>query len=145
MARSLVSATVVAVALLAAAPAHTEVNIDINIGVPPPPPPIVVSTPPVLVVVPHTSVYYAPSLPYNFFFYAGRYYTLHAGAWFWAPRHHGPWTYVGYEGIPRHVLAVPTGYYKVPPGHLKKKWHGHRGHGRRHGHHHRKHKDHDDD
>jgi hypothetical protein len=142
----IVRAAALVAVLSAAAPAAGEVNIDINIGTPPPPaPPIVLSTPPVLVVVPHSSVYYAPSLPYNFFFYAGRYYTLHSGAWFQAPSYRGPWIYVGAEAVPRHVLFVPTSYYKIPPGHLKKMWRGEHGHhGRGHGHEKHHHGDHDD-
>ena len=130
------AAALVALCLVAAAPAAGEVDINVNIGTPPPPPPppIVLSTPPILVAVPHSTVYYAPSLPYNFFFYAGRYYTLHAGAWFQARTYHGPWVYVGADAVPRHVLFVPTSYYKIPPGHLKKVWRGEHGHRRGRGH-----------
>ena len=38
-----------------------------------------VSTPPQVVVVPGTSVYYAPDVPVNYFFYKGRYYTVTNG------------------------------------------------------------------
>ena len=65
-----------------------DVKIDIGFGVPP----IVLAAPPQLVVVPGTSVYYAPDVPVNYFFYKGRYYTLANGVWSW-PRStmgHGP-------------------------------------------------------
>jgi len=120
-----------------------DVHVGINIGVPPPPP-IVVEAPPPLVVVPHSPVYYAPSVPYNFFYYGGSYYVFHDDHWFSSRSNHGPWVFV--ERVPPPVVAVPVGYYKVPPGHLKRhgppRWvehehgHGHgHGHGRGHGHH----------
>ena len=120
-----------------------QINIGINIGTPPPPPPIVIPTPPQLVVIPQTQVSYAPALPYNYFFYGGKYYVSHEGAWFAAPAHHGPWTFVAVERVPKPLLRVPVAYYKVPPGHHKGDG-GHRekGHGKEHKH--KKHKDHDD-
>jgi hypothetical protein len=104
-----------------------EVNVNINVGVPPPPPPppIVVAEPPPLVVVPRTEVYYAPSLPYNFFYYGGRYYTFHEGGWYWSGSVHGPWGFIEVGRVPRPVLAVPISYYKVRPV----EWQGHKHHG----------------
>jgi hypothetical protein len=113
----------------------TDVHIGINIGTPPPPP-VVVSAPPQLVVVPRTRVYYAPAVPYNYFYYEGGYYTTNGGVWFYASDFNGPWYHVAVEHVPRRILAVPVAYYKVPPGHMKKHWHGkHRG---------RRHRKHDD-
>ncbi len=106
-----------------------NVNIGISIETPPPAPAVMIATPPSLVVVPGTPVYYAPSLSVNFFFYRGHYYTFHEGAWFYAPAYRGPWTFVPLERVPQPVLAVPVAYYKVPPGHWKKggppPWAGH--------------------
>lgn len=107
-----------------------DLNVDINIGTPPPPPPVVVTTRPQLIVVPGTSVFYAPDVPQNFFFYANRYYVFHNGAWFYAPSHTGPWTFIAPERVPSPIRAVPVAYYKVPPGHAKGKggpppWAGH--------------------
>jgi len=131
-----------------AAPARgADVHIGINIGVPPPPPPVVVEAPPPLVVVPRTPVYYAPSLPYNYFYYGGLYYTFHGDHWFHAASFNGPWSFVTVERVPRPLLTVPVGYYRVPPGPCKK--HGPppwAGHGHEHGHGHGKgHHKHDDD
>jgi len=124
-----------------------DVHIGINVGVPPPPP-IVVESPPQLVVVPSTpAVQYAPDVGANLFFYRGRYYRFHEGAWFMAPVYSGPWAYVPEPRVPRPILVVPARYYHVPPGHWRKD-HGrpherhhehhdrdeHHGHG--HGHHH---------
>ena len=116
-----------AVELLLAAPGAAEVQIGISIGTPspvvvappPPPPPVVVTAPP-LVVVPGTAVCYAPAVPYNFFFFAGRYYTFHDGAWFYATIYNGPWVFLPVEHVPPPVLAVPVAYYRVPAGHWKK-------------------------
>ena len=96
-----------------------DVNVGINIGVPPPPR-IVLPAPPPVVVVPHSPVSYAPSVDFNLFVYGGRYYTFHDGGWFYAQSHRGPWVFIPTERVPRPVVAVPTTYYKVPPGHAKK-------------------------
>jgi hypothetical protein len=120
-----------------------DVNVDVNIGSPPP---VVVAQPPWLQPVPQTPVYYAPSVPYNIFYYDGRYYSYHDDDWYWTASVRGPWMAVAVGRVPRPVLAVPVAYYRVPPGHLKKY---HRrpgpppwaGHGRKH---HRGHHHHDD-
>jgi len=98
-----------------------QVNVGVNIGIPaPPPPPIVLAAPPRVVVVPNSPVSYAPSVDFNLFVYGGRYYTFHDGAWFYASRHSGPWTFIATERVPRPVIGVPVTYYKIPPGHAKK-------------------------
>jgi hypothetical protein len=104
-----------------------DVTIDIGLGVPP----IVLTAPPPLVVVPGTSVYYAPDVPTDYFFHKGRYYTVANGVWSMAPAYNGPWAVIQIGQVPPPVLAVPVEYYKIPPGHLKKKgppWAG-QGHG----------------
>jgi hypothetical protein len=118
-------------------PVHANgVNIGINIGVPVPPPAIVVPAPPHFVVVPSTPVYYAPALGVDLFYYGGRYYRHHDGAWFMAPGYRGPWRYLAFEHVPRPVLGVPAPYYHVPPGHLRRFHHrpfeSEHGWGRRH-------------
>jgi hypothetical protein len=120
-----------------------QINVDITLGTPPPPP-IVLPAPPPLVVVPRTQVFYAPAVPYNYFFYGGKYYVAHEGTWFIAPAYQGPWTVVAVERVPEPLRRVPVTYYKVPPGHRKEggpPWG--RGHGK--GHKHKKHKDHEED
>jgi hypothetical protein len=119
-----------------------QINLGITLG-PPPPPPIVIPTPPQLVVIPQTQVSYAPALPYNYFFYGGKYYVSHEGAWFAAPAHHGPWAFVAVERVPQPLRRVPVAYYKVPPGHRQEAgWSRERGHGKEHKQ--KKHKDHED-
>jgi hypothetical protein len=108
-----------AAGLLSAAPAVAD-NVSIGVTVGTPPPPVMVTAPPQLVVVTGTPVYYAPAVSFNYFFYSGRYYVFHDGAWFYAAAFNGPWTFVALERVPRPILAVPVAYYRIPPGHWKK-------------------------
>jgi hypothetical protein len=106
-----------------------QINIGINIGTPPPPPPpLMITTPPQLVVIPGTQVFYAPDVPQNYFIYGRKSYVFHDGAWFVAPTHHGPWTFLAVEHVPPPLRGVPVRYYKVPPGHRKDKHHKHHKH-----------------
>jgi len=91
-------------------PPTDGVSVEINIGSPPP-----------LVVVPGTPVYYAPNTPYNYFAYNGRFYVYQNQVWLSARFHNGPWTVIALERVPRPVLGVPVRYYNAPPGHWKKK------------------------
>ncbi|HYE91569.1 MAG TPA: hypothetical protein VEA38_11145 [Terriglobales bacterium] len=134
--------------------AEGQVSVNVNIG----PPPVIFASPPRVVVVPRTPVYYAPDTSYNVFVYQDRYYAFHDGAWFLANTHRGPWVAVAHPHVPQPLLAVPVRYYKVPPGHAK---HGHwkaehhhgrhdkhhdkhdKHHGKHRGHGHGKHKDKD--
>jgi hypothetical protein len=124
MLRLLVLASIVVA--MAASPAMADgVKIGVNIGIPSPPivvvpPPVVIASPPQLVVVPGTPVFYAPGASINVFAYGGHYYSFHEGAWFVAAAPGRPWVAVAPAKVPRHVLAVPVTYYKIPPGHAKK-------------------------
>jgi hypothetical protein len=121
-------ALTVIVALTAASPvAADNLSIGVKIGLPAPPPivvapppPVVITRPPQLVVVPGSPVFYAPGVSINFFAYAGRYYSFHEGSWFVAATYGGPWATIVPARVPQPVLAVPVGYYKIPPGHAKK-------------------------
>ncbi len=87
-------------------------------------------TPPPLVVVPGPAVaapgptpppvYYAPSLPYNYFVYGNVYYLYHDGRWFRARRYNGPWTALAIAQVPHRVLAVPVQRYHNPPADWEK-------------------------
>jgi hypothetical protein len=114
--RVLMLAAAAAVLWSGASTAGPDVKIDIGIGVPP----IVLTTPPQLVVVPGTSVYYAPDVAANLFVYKGRYYTVANSVWSRAPAYNGPWAVIQIGQVPPPLLAVPVDYYKIPPGHLKK-------------------------
>ena len=118
---------VVAAGLLVVTPAvgADPAKVAVKIATPPPPvaagpvPPTMTVTPTV-VGIPGSSVTYVPNANFNLFVYSGRYYSLHNGTWFYAPTYKGPWMVVGGDRVPQPVLAVPTTYYKVPPGRAKK-------------------------
>jgi hypothetical protein len=116
MGRTVIVMLVVAGAVLSALPAAAQVSINVNVG----PPPVIFAAPPRVVVIPQTPVYYAPDTTYNVFFYDGRYYSYHNGAWFLATSHAGPWAFVPVEHVPRPVVLVPARFFKIPPGQAKK-------------------------
>jgi hypothetical protein len=121
--RVLAEKTLLVLSLAAASvtprPAHADVNVGIHVGIAAPPP-VVVTQPPRLVVVPGSVVSYAPGVDFNLFFFEGRYWSFHNGAWFVAPAGKGAWVRVPADRVPAPVLAVPVTYYKIPPGHAKK-------------------------
>lgn len=94
--------------VVVAPPPPQNLTVGINIG-----------SPPQFAVVPGTPVYYAPSVPYNYFFYGGQYYLFHNEVWFSAAYYNGPWTVIALERVPQPILVVPVNYYRVPPGHWK--------------------------
>lgn len=116
--RKLVLAGVLFAASLTPSVVAAQVSVNVNIG----PPPVIFASPPRVVIVPKTPVYYAPDTSYDVFVYQDRYYAFHDGGWFLATTHRGPWLAIGLPHVPQPLLAVPTQYYKVPPGHAK---HGH--------------------
>jgi hypothetical protein len=71
-----------AAAMLFAGPSAKAQDVKLNIGL---------GAPPQLVVVLGTSVYDAPDVPSNYFFYKGRYYTVVNGVSSMAPSYSGPW------------------------------------------------------
>ncbi len=85
-----------------------------------PPPPANAGAPPQFAPVPGIPVYYAPTLPQNYFFYSGQYYLFQADIWYSARSTTGGWTMIALEAVPQPILRVPVEYYKSPPGHWKK-------------------------
>jgi hypothetical protein len=108
-------ATLIAASVAIAAPAQSQVSVQVNIGQPPP----VVVARPVLVPVQASPVMYAPSYGSDLFFYDGRYYTVRDDHWFYAARVNSPWVSIAIGKVPQQILAVPVTYYRIPPGHLK--------------------------
>jgi WXXGXW repeat (2 copies) len=88
--RMVLLAAAAAMMVTATSATAQDVKINIGLGVPP----IVLTAPPQLVVVPGTSVSYAPDVQANVFFYKGRYYTVANGVWSRAPAYSGPWAVV---------------------------------------------------
>jgi hypothetical protein len=83
--RFLILAAAGVILLSGASVAAQDVNIRLGLGTPSAPPAVIITTPPQLVVVPGTSVYYAPEVPVDYFRYKGRYYTVVNNVWSTAP------------------------------------------------------------
>jgi len=103
--------------LLAPSPAYADVNVGINVARPPA---LVVASPPHLMAVPGSPVFYAPGANYNLFAYGGRYYSVHGATWFVAASPGSSWSIIATNRVPQPVLAVPATHYKIPPGQAKK-------------------------
>ena len=89
--------------LLTAAPAHTSVNVDVNVA------PQTLASAPRLVALPGSSVLHAPHEAYTLLAYAGRYYSLRHGAWFRSAGPGNSWNLIAVDRVPNAVLAVlPT-------------------------------------
>ncbi len=116
MLKQIVFAGVIAASLSTPLVAAAQVSINVAIV----PPPVIFPAPPRVVVVPNTPVAYVPTTTYNVFFFDGRYWSFHEGAWFLATSYRGPWVFVPVAHVPRPLIEVPVRYYKVPPGHAKK-------------------------
>ena len=110
--RSLVIAAALAVAV-GATPAAAQVSIGFSSG----PVSIGINVPtyPQLVPVPGYPVYYAPSLPTNYFFYDGLYWVFQNGGWYQSTWYNGPWYPVPPDAVPLYILRVPVRYYHRPP------------------------------
>lgn len=102
---------VVALLLLASASfAAGQVNVDIGIRLP---------SPPRLVIIPDTPVYYAPDVAANYFRYGKEYWVFKDAQWYVARQPRGPWSRVERERVPTPVLRVPVRYYRAAP----QEWH----------------------
>lgn len=82
---------------MSVASAETQVNVSVHIGTPPP---VIVQAPPTMVYLTEPRIYAAVGVPYDIFFFSGRYYYLRGNDWFWAGGYGGPWTYVEYRTLP---------------------------------------------
>ncbi len=108
------------------AKASARVDVNVNIGFPPP---FVISAPPPVVVIPGTYVYAIPGIEVDILFYHGYWYRPYEGRWHRARSYNGPWVYCAPASVPRPLIELPPGHYRVPPGHshipygqLKKNW-----------------------
>lgn len=121
-------------------PGKTSADVDVHIGIGIPLPVVVIPSPPAVVLIPNTPVYYAQDVGIDLFFYSGSWYRRYNDYWFRATYYNGPWVYMPPPQVPAvFVQQLPPGYYKIPPGHtripygqLKKNWKKwdkeHRGH-----------------
>ncbi len=67
---------------------------------------------PRIVLMPGTTIYYAPDVEEDIYFVGDVWYLRVEGVWYSAGHYNGPWVAAGH---------VPPGLAKVPPGHLKGK------------------------
>jgi len=107
-----VSSMLLAFSLLSPLKSSAEVNINIAI----PLPGLVISAPPVMIVIPGTYVYYPPDVGVDIFFYHGYWYRPYRGQWFISAGYNGPWGPVAVAKVPRVVRGLPPYYRHVPPG-----------------------------
>jgi hypothetical protein len=105
--------------------ALAETSISINIG----PPAVVVASPPEMVVIPNSMVYYAPGVEVDLLFHKDYWYTRNGDRWFRSRSYNGPWKVVGRRVVPVEIVRVPRNYRAmyahhehVPYGQLKKHW-----------------------
>jgi len=104
MRKILVALLLTAGATMSALAADVRVSIGIN-----------VPAYPVLQRIPNYPVYYAPSLPANYFFYDGLYWVFDGNDWYASSWYNGPWHVVGRYDVPVYLLRVPVRYYRYAP------------------------------
>jgi len=142
---------VLAVFATYAGPARAGVDVNLNVGIPvgvavapapvvAAPQPVYVEQPYEMVMIPRSSVYFAPGVSVDLFFYDNRWWSRRGDRWYRANAHNGPWTAVGPRYVPRPVYRVPADYRTVyvherhvPYGQWKKTHGDHEGkHGGKH-------------
>ena len=87
-------------------PARAEVSVNINLG----PPPILVSAPPVVVMIPGSQVYFVPDPQIDVFFYAGYWWSPRGQQWYRARAYNGPWGMIEQRRVPPAVVYMPRDY-----------------------------------
>lgn len=104
---------------------YSEIDFFFGIGtVPLPPPAVIMPAPPVVYLIPDTSVYYAPYVDFQLFFHSGYWYRVHNGYWYRSVFYNGPWYYLPPSRIPVVFKYIHPNYYTrhVPYGQFKKHW-----------------------
>jgi hypothetical protein len=113
--RRLIAASVLALAAVAF-PAAAQEYYDVDVDLP---------AYPEMEPLPDSPVYWAPTVPANYFFYDGLYWDFFNDGWYSSPWYNGPWTYVDPVYVPTYVLWVPVRYYHKPPAYFHG-WHADR-------------------
>jgi len=142
-----------------APPARAGVDVNVNVGLPVgvvvaptpvvvAPQPVHVQQPPEMVLIPGSSVYFAPGVGVDLFFHSDHWWNRRGERWYRASGYSGPWTAVGHRHVPAPVYRVPANYRTVyvherpvPYGQWKK---AHGGHGEKHAGKHKGNKHYDD-
>jgi hypothetical protein len=132
---------ILAVAAVVSAPvpasAKTDLNVNVNLGppavvvAPPPayPGPRFSEEPPELVVIPRSTIYFAPGLSVDLFFYNDWWWTRDNGRWYRSHEPRGSWQSIDPPRVPREIIRVRPDYRNfyererhIPYGQLKKHW-----------------------
>lgn len=103
-----------------------EINVHIGINTPPP---VVAMSPPEVVLIPGTGVYFAPDTGFELFFYSGQWYRRHRHAWYRASTYSGAWVYLPPKRVPGVFVHLPKEYHRyyrghrrIPYGRLEREW-----------------------
>ncbi|MFZ5995790.1 MAG: hypothetical protein ACOYU4_12490 [Thermodesulfobacteriota bacterium] len=106
---------------------RAEVDVSVNIGLPLPS--VVISSPPAVVMIPGSPVYFDPDIEVDIFFHRGYWYRPYRERWYRATHYNGPWRHIARRAVPTAIVHVPPSYRHIPPGHeripygqLKKHW-----------------------
>ncbi|MDQ7837501.1 MAG: hypothetical protein RDU59_03290 [Thermodesulfobacteriota bacterium] len=109
---------------------RAEVDVSVNIGLPLPS--VVISSPPAVVMIPGSPVYFDPDIEVDIFFHRGYWYRPYRERWYRATHYNGPWRHIARRAVPTAIVHVPPSYRHIPPGHeripygqLKKHWKEH--------------------
>lgn len=89
---------------------NVGVNVGINIG-----PPVVIAAPPQFIMPPQLGFYVAVGVPYDFYYYGGRYYQPRGNVWYSSPYYNGPWVKVHHKNVPYGLRKYPANkvhYYR---------------------------------
>lgn len=136
-----------------------DININIGIGSSPAPtataPKVLIASPPVVILLPGTSIYFVPDIAEDVVFFGGYWYLRSDGRWFRGNDYNGPWVFISRPAAELVELSpgfrhAPPGHERIPYGQLKKNWkrwdeerhsHEHSGHSEGHRGKSKKHKD----
>jgi hypothetical protein len=125
----LIACTVLLILLLSGFQARAEVNVTVGMSTPFLAPAYLMPSPPPVVVIAGTYVYFAPGLELDILFYRGYWYRSYGDHWYRSYSHNGPWGFVPPYSVPRALVALPphyryidAGYARIPYGQLKKNW-----------------------
>ena len=94
-------------------PGYGQVGPDVQYA---PPPPYAAPTPPDVVPVPGTYVYFVPNIGVDILFYHGYWYRPFEGRWYRGLSYNGPWVYLPSRRVPHVLITLPPGYRRLPPG-----------------------------
>jgi hypothetical protein len=124
--RILAASAVFAIAGFIAGPALVQAgtNVNVNVGLPVgvavapapvvvAPQPVYVQQPPEMVLIPSSSVYFAPAVSVDLFFYNNQWWNRRGDNWYRASGYNGPWAAVSSRHVPAPVYRVPADYRKV--------------------------------